>query len=128
MNAVLQKFARQWLKDKLSLLSVEQQALFLAMYGYGNSDINKVVEVMDPAKLDWAMQQVLNTRAAFTDVPDAPPEAVYAIDAMAMLRAAMAAGKPDDRLEMLSVLAEGYCRYCGHPLGSDGRCHCENDE
>lgn len=63
MNAQLQAFARNYLKEGLALLSEEQQMVFKRMYSHTNLDlpINEVVDKMPENKLDWAMQQVENT-------------------------------------------------------------------
>lgn len=71
MNDQLQEFARAELKEGLSKCSESQQNLFKRMYAEPGSrmseaakialHVNAVVDNMDEAKLDWAMQQVNRT-------------------------------------------------------------------
>lgn len=60
MNKILCTFAREYLKQGLNLLPVDNQFIFIKMYSPRNlkSDINDVVDRMSDDKLDWAMQQV----------------------------------------------------------------------
>jgi hypothetical protein len=61
MNAILQEFARNFIKDGLAKLPEPNQDMFKRMYGNLDSSINDVVEAMPEDKLDWAMVQVDNT-------------------------------------------------------------------
>lgn len=74
MNAILQKFARDWLKSKLKECSPAQTHIFKRMYvirnGHGakieidaanSATIEEVVDKMPSEKLDWAMQQIERT-------------------------------------------------------------------
>lgn len=70
MNAVLQKFAREWLVINLSKLPEGNQRVFKLMYGFipdstieeaGALSVFDVVQRVPADKLDWAMQQVINT-------------------------------------------------------------------
>ena len=68
MNNILQKYARDWLKDGLSRLTDESHTVFKMMYARDNGKrsvdeaknmpINEVVDRMPEENLDWAMQQV----------------------------------------------------------------------
>ncbi len=76
MNSILQKFARDWLKEKVKALPDGHQGVFKSMYGrQRKSDsvetamsktIDNVVDEMPHDKLDWAMQQVLNSQSKST--------------------------------------------------------------
>lgn len=71
MNAQLQEFARNWLKEGLSQLPADRQDNFKLMYARNHGkrsvedslamEINTVVDEMEPEKLDWAMQQIQNS-------------------------------------------------------------------
>ncbi len=63
MNNQLQNFARAELKKGLAKLPESNQLLYKRMYSHDNLDlsIEEVVDNMPEDKLDWAMQQVLNT-------------------------------------------------------------------
>lgn len=63
MNNQLQEYARETLKQELSQCTEEQKLLFKRMYSHKNItlSINEVVDKMPEDKLDWAMQQVVNT-------------------------------------------------------------------
>lgn len=90
MNILLQEYAREFLKEKLSLCSEREQEIFKRMYAFGEHDISKlfkalrrgeitkeefdqgvspdmsmgideVIDNLPEGKLDWAMQQVINT-------------------------------------------------------------------
>ena len=63
MNAALQEFARQQLKDGLSKCTEAQRDLFRRMYSHKDltCPMDEVVDRMPEDKLDWAMQQVENT-------------------------------------------------------------------
>jgi hypothetical protein len=65
MNAQLQTFARQTLKDGLAQLPEGWQMIFKRMYAHTHLEwpIDKVVDNMDDDKLDWAMRQVENSLA-----------------------------------------------------------------
>ena len=66
MNNQLKEFARNTLKDGLSLCTDGQQLLFKRMYAGGDLalSISEVVDNMPEDKLDWAMQQVQRTLAS----------------------------------------------------------------
>jgi len=63
MNNELQKFARTTLKSNLIKCTDSQRDIFARMYGrFGTNDnINTVVDGIPADKLDWAMQQIVNT-------------------------------------------------------------------
>ena len=63
MNEDLDKFARDWLKEKLALCTEYNHFLFKSMYANGKMslDINTVVDKMEQEKLSWAMEQVKRT-------------------------------------------------------------------
>jgi len=63
MNAQLQAYARQTIKDGLAKLPEGHQLLFKRMYSPGKLDlpIDEVVDNMPEDRLDWAMQQVENS-------------------------------------------------------------------
>lgn len=63
MNAQLQKFARDTLKEGLARLPEGHQHMFKRMYSSKNLDrpIDEVVDRMHEKSLDWAMQQVQNS-------------------------------------------------------------------
>lgn len=76
MNAQLEAFARQTLKDGLAKLPPDHHRIFKLMYGRGKLKgnvpertveeaeavpIDQVVDEMPPERLDWAMQQVQNS-------------------------------------------------------------------
>lgn len=63
MNDILDKFARDWLKEHCNMLTIYQQHKFKCMYSHRdlNKDIYLVVDDMPSEQLDWAMQQVINT-------------------------------------------------------------------
>jgi hypothetical protein len=72
MNHELETYARNWLKENLARLSEGNHSLFKRMYGFKkgmtadeviNQDLNAVVDLMPSEELDWAMQQVKNTKA-----------------------------------------------------------------
>ncbi len=72
MNNELETYARNWLKENLAGLSEGHHSLFKRMYGFKKDmtadevigqDINAVVDSMPSEKLNWAMQQVKNTKA-----------------------------------------------------------------
>ena len=73
MNSVLQKFARDWLKENVSALPKDHHDVFKQMYGRRwkgddvatalSKTIDNVVDEMPHEKLDWAMQQVLNSQS-----------------------------------------------------------------
>ncbi len=77
MNKQLQDYARAQIKDGLSRLSEGQQLLFKRMYAHGalgitenralteeelSTPVEEIVDKTPEEKLDWAMQQVKNTR------------------------------------------------------------------
>lgn len=66
MNATLEKFARQLLKDLVRQCTEPQQHLFKLLYGRigGRSvveaealSINEVIDLMEAERLDWAITQ-----------------------------------------------------------------------
>ena len=63
MNATLQAFARQTIKNGLKKCNSHEQLVFKRMYANGNLEtpIDKVVDNMAAEKLDWAMEQVART-------------------------------------------------------------------
>ena len=63
MNAQLQKFARDTLKEGLSRLPESNQLLFKKMYSHTDlgRSINDIVDSMSEEYLDWAMVQVDNS-------------------------------------------------------------------
>lgn len=63
MNKILQKFARDWLKDKLAMLPADNNLIFKRMYSRADlaKPIDSVIDDMSVTQLDWAMQQVQNT-------------------------------------------------------------------
>jgi hypothetical protein len=63
MNSKLQDFARTALKDGLRQCTEEQQTVFKRMYSHNDLmlPIEEVVDKIEPALLDWAMQQVERT-------------------------------------------------------------------
>lgn len=65
MNKVLKEFATNWLKDNIVALPETNQHLFKQMYAKGKIDLDiwSVIEEMNEEKLDWAMQQIINTLA-----------------------------------------------------------------
>ncbi len=75
MNHILQKFARQYLKDNLNKLPGDWQKKFKLMYARNNGkrsvedslliDINEVVDKIPEDKLDWAMIQIENSLKKF---------------------------------------------------------------
>jgi len=60
MNANLQNYARNEIKNGLSQLPENFQLMFKRMYSHGNLElsIDTIVDNMPDEKLDWAMQQV----------------------------------------------------------------------
>ena len=69
MNKQLETFARTELKNGLAQLTEKHHRIFKLMYApfdkgltvkerIGKYSINKVVDLMEENKLDWAMQQV----------------------------------------------------------------------
>lgn len=61
MNAALQAFARETIKDGLSKLGEGPRTLFSKMYGQPydpEMPVDEVVDAMPPDKLDWAMEQI----------------------------------------------------------------------
>ena len=65
MNKRLAEWARNDLVAELSHCTEGQQLKFKRMYSHDNLDmsISEVVANMPDDKLDWAMQQVMNTQA-----------------------------------------------------------------
>ena len=65
MNKVSKEFAINWLKENIVKLPETNQDLFRQMYAKGKMslDIWSVIDKMDETKLDWAMQQLINTLA-----------------------------------------------------------------
>ena len=65
MNKHLQVFARQTIKEQLTICTEAQQLIFKKMYSHDDLelDINTVVDNMEASKLDWAMKQVQRTLA-----------------------------------------------------------------
>lgn len=63
MNDQLQQFARSQLKEGLAKLPDNCHLFFKRMYSHDNldADINDVVDTMQAASLDNAMQQVQRT-------------------------------------------------------------------
>jgi hypothetical protein len=63
MNQLLEKFARDWLKENLAKLPERNQRTFRLMYSHNNLErpINEVVDAITIDKLDWAMTQVENS-------------------------------------------------------------------
>ena len=63
MNDQLETYARNTLKEGLAQCSDGEQLLFKRMYAHGNLDmpLSKIVNNMEPEKLDWAMDQVKRT-------------------------------------------------------------------
>lgn len=63
MNEQLQTYARNTLKEGLAQCSEGEQLLFKRMYSHDNLDmpLSKIVNNMEPEKLDWAMDQVRKT-------------------------------------------------------------------
>lgn len=70
MNHILEKFARQWLKDNLNLCSKKSQSLFVKLYSHfvkrrkGHDDgftICEVIDSMPTIYLSRAMIQIENT-------------------------------------------------------------------
>jgi hypothetical protein len=78
VNQKLQDYARNYLKTELAKLPEGNQSLFKLMYGRNGGTrpveetsampVDSVVDEMPADKLDWAMQQVINT-------PHSPAEA-----------------------------------------------------
>ena len=69
MNEELEKFARNYLKENLKELNEKQCLIFKRMYSHKNLDlsIDDVVDNMDVDKLDWAMQQIMNSKRPTND-------------------------------------------------------------
>ena len=63
MNTILQRFARQWLKDGLAKLPETNQLFFKRMYSHTNLEtpIIDIIDNMPEDRLDWAMSQVENS-------------------------------------------------------------------
>lgn len=71
MNQELQDFARERLKEMLAQLGDGERRIFKLMYARASGarsteaaeamPIEDVVDRMEPSRLDWAMQQCLNT-------------------------------------------------------------------
>ncbi|MCK4525926.1 hypothetical protein KAW18_01040 [candidate division WOR-3 bacterium] len=63
MNDQLETYARNTLKEGLAQCSDSEQLVFKRMYSYDNLDmpLSKIVDGMDPDRLDWAMDQVKRT-------------------------------------------------------------------
>lgn len=63
MNHILQKFARDWLKEQLAKLPDSNVDIFKRMYSPFAiaAPIDRVIDQMPADKLDWAMTQVENT-------------------------------------------------------------------
>jgi len=63
MNHIIEKFARNYLKENIQLCTEGEQHVFKRMYSPKNLDINilQVVDKMSIEKLDWAMMQVEKT-------------------------------------------------------------------
>lgn len=64
MNKELQDYARSKIKEGLSILTDGHRMLFKRMYSPNDlgKDIGAVVDDMPTDKLDWAMQQIENTK------------------------------------------------------------------
>lgn len=64
MNEVLQKYARSKIMIGLTRLNDKQRQLFKHMYSPNDlsKPIDDVVRDMPSDRLDWAMQQVANTK------------------------------------------------------------------
>jgi hypothetical protein len=61
-NPLLIKAGRDILKFLISQVNEKQIALFVQMYAKdGEKDIEKVIDVMDPDRIDWAITQAQNT-------------------------------------------------------------------
>jgi hypothetical protein len=61
-NPLLIKAGRDILKFLISQVNEKQIALFVQMYAKdGEKDIEKVIDGMDPDKIDWAITQAQNT-------------------------------------------------------------------
>ena len=68
MNDILQKFARNYIKEGLDKLNSDNHRIFKLMYGRNGAKrsvsdtelmpIDKVIEEIPAEKLDWAMEQV----------------------------------------------------------------------
>jgi hypothetical protein len=52
-----------------------------------------------------------------------PSEIKEAID---LIRAKLAAAKPDERIQIMDSIDDGYCRLCGGEEPPDGYCRCMN--
>jgi hypothetical protein len=64
MNKILEKFARDYIRENLKKCTKAQQDLFTAMYRYDiHMNLDSVIDSMTVSKLDWAMQQVERTVA-----------------------------------------------------------------
>ena len=63
MNEQMQRYARNTTKEGLSRCTSAEQLIFKRMHSPDALDlpINEVVDKIEPEKLDWAMQQILNT-------------------------------------------------------------------
>lgn len=90
MNNQLEQFARSTLKTALAKLSEKSQECFKLMYGkpidpkerrtpgtiarIKATSITTTVDEMDTDKLDWAMQQVANTKLGSSTIQIRPPQ------------------------------------------------------
>lgn len=61
MNAEIQNFARNLLKENLAKCTDKQQTFFKRMYGNMDLSIAEVIDRMPEDKLDWAIEQVDHT-------------------------------------------------------------------
>jgi hypothetical protein len=63
MNHILQKFARDWLKENLAKLPESNHDVFKRMYSPFAiaATTDRVIDQMPADKLDWAMTQVENS-------------------------------------------------------------------
>src|SRR5881227_2872342 len=63
MNHLLEKFARDWLKEHLAMLPESNHRVFRLMYSHKDLEkpIAAVVDAIPITKLDWAMTQVENS-------------------------------------------------------------------
>ena len=63
MNDILEKFARQWLKDNIKKIPISWELKFRHLYTSGDfhKPINIIIDEIHPDRLDWAMEQVQNS-------------------------------------------------------------------
>ena len=63
MNEQMQRYARNTIKEGLSRCTSAEQLIFRRMYSPNALElpINEIVDKIEPERLDWAMQQILNT-------------------------------------------------------------------